>query len=82
MFWFAFLNITVYASVLYIRWEINILRSCANWVCIIYGAALILGLGVSFIKPPRARKPGSPAPLFREWEYDLKRIRQYLSKVD
>ena len=81
-FWLAFLNLTVYASVLYIRWETNVFKSYADWVCILYGAALILGLVVSLIKLPRARKPEPSAPLFRERTYDLDRIRQYLSKTD
>ena len=80
--WLAFLNLAVYASVLYIRWGTDIFKSCAGRVCILYSVALILGLVVSFRKPLQDNGTEDHGPLFRERTHDLKRIVQYLSKAD
>ena len=82
MFLLAFLNLVIYASVLYTRWDTDIFRSCAGLVGILYGEALVLGLAISLIEPPRGDASDHSKPLFRERAYDLDRIKQYLSKAD
>ncbi len=82
MFWLAFLNLVIYASVLYTRWDTVIFQSCAGLVGILYGEALVLGLVISLIEPPRDDASDHSEPLFRERAYDLDRIRQYLPKAD
>ena len=53
MFWLALLNIIIYASVLYTRWDTDIFQSSAGLVGILYGEALLLGLVISLTEPPR-----------------------------
>ena len=82
MFWLALLNIVIYASVLYTRWDTDIFQSSAGLVGILYGEALVLGLVISLTEPPRDDATDHSEPLFRERAYDLDRIKQYLSKAD